>query len=347
MGFLYNAKVFLVSFLIITLWSADKIFATSDPAMTKEGVRAEGFIYNKKKFEGYYTTVNHGIYRELGGNSWPVVHGIASRGSSPKEGELSSDGFHAGSFSPKDLDEWFRRGLLPSIIFVLTGVVQDEKYAVLVYGGEPRNAARVFYVTFISGKHLGHTFESRNNHVANVFGDEGLKGWIKPGEGSKEFREIFPVFGDPTFSQGFPTKSLDLFPEDGHVLLNPFHYDSSQQKVAENIDKKVRPLFGSLGRDPVLLEIARHFHQYKLKEEGLERERSSRYPTLDEEGKKGFNARFTHVSQITNALQYYVFKYIQENISHALERISSVTCLEDPDFHALMNLVRRENPSAV
>ena len=60
---------------------------------------------------------------------------------------------------------------------------------------------------------------------------------------------------------------------------------------------------------------------------------------------KRYNEKTTHIAHITNALQYYVFKYIQETISHALTPGSyavSPPCVAEENYRALMEFVRSD-----
>jgi hypothetical protein len=378
-------KAFLASLCAFGLFFTAEVLATAevsagagDAGPDTAGVGApSGFVYDKEKYEGY--AKNH-VYRTLGAGGWEGVSwGIASdrgrMGTPPKEGELSSASFHAGGFSNDQLDEWFRRKTLPSIIFALTGVVKNEKYAAADWDSPPQNKARIFYITFLSGKYLGYIFGNNTTDeklVANVFGKGGglqslnIRAISTEAEKKDKTTLIGPLrkyaFAQPQLL--LPDRLLlDSFPKDCRLTeplkdgdtpltiiekeLELFYPGSPASERAEFIEIRVKHLFDSLSGSPLLLETARYFHHYKLMEEKLAERRTQGggFASWDDEKKATYNKETTRVAHIVNPLQYYVFKYIQETISHALNPEgypASPPCVEEENYHALMTLMREE-----
>ena len=211
----------------------------------------------------------------------------------------------------------------------------------------------------MSGKYLGWAFTfDKDKAVANVFGEKGMSG-LGLGKTNPMWGEInkkiFAGFGKYPFAQpilNIPNPLLlDHFPGNSHFLMKEedplMHRDSPAFDRAQYINRNVNPLFKDLSTNSTLLETAYYFHRYKLKEEQLENERDGEggFESWDGGKKKRYNEKTTHIAHITNALQYYIFKYIQEKISHALTPGSyavSPPCVEEENYRALMEFVRSD-----
>jgi hypothetical protein len=247
--------------------------------------------------------------QELGFNSWGL-------------GYTDGDGFHnrAQSWGDSQYNQYFEKGIMREIVFLLTGVGESgvNKVGSEYYSDESKGAQARILLSLSKEMGLG---EKRHSGSENALIDSVIRKrnarnsiYTEDARGNEKPCVSYRFLGKPPTPLGYQIYKFRFDGEMGPEDADNLYY------LTLCVEHVVIETMKVLSTDSVVLSLAKKFHKQKLIEERIRENQRARLGETNTDGKwEAVGPALDRENKLAEITNRALFKLIEAKIKHALE----------------------------